>query len=354
VRPRDISFTRCMTLVPVDGRTVAHGGPLAGALELLDVLARVAWVPDRPAPAAVPRPEAQFDLDAYVPPARVVDGVRIRFEPVHTVFVTAVLDRAPTRAGRERLADALAMVEEHHPWAPGGLFLQVGYGLPYFRRLPRGLFDLYVPRPLADTRRFALAGPEAGDDLLLTMRSDDPLRLIDVLTWLGGQCGFTVTSARVMFAQPGLPRRLAVRLGLPYAALVSPHAASWLGDEHPEPAPARAVTFAGSRLTTAAPGDYFDAGAVQHLACTAVDPRRFADHAGFTERVRHLFRTASGGPGPEVPPHQRIEGPGLGPVLHRAIIAPTASVASAVSGDAGQAFLVPPLRHRAFPLVELA
>src|SRR2546423_10076732 len=232
-----------MTLVSVDGRTVARGGPLAGALDLLDLLARVAWIPDRPAPAAVPRPEAQFDLDAHVPAARVVDGVRIRFEPVHTVFVTAVLDRAPTRVARDRLADALATVEEHHPWAPGGVFLQIAYGLPYFRRLPRGLFDLYVPRPLADTRRFALAGPDAGDDLLLTMRSDDPVRLADVLAWLSGQCGVTVTPARVMFAQPGLPRRLAVRLGVPYAPLGDPHAATRVGGEQPGAAPGRAGTL---------------------------------------------------------------------------------------------------------------
>src|SRR5438874_722 len=90
-----------------------------------------------------------------------------------------------------------------------------------------GALDLHVPRPLADTRRFALAaGTPDGDDVLLTLRSDDPARIADVLGWLGARCGFTVTSARVMFAQPGLPRRLAVRLGLPYAALVNPHAAS--------------------------------------------------------------------------------------------------------------------------------
>src|SRR2546423_10655743 len=115
-----------MTLVSVDRPGSGRASPLVDALDTLDLLARVAWVPDRPAPATVPRPQAQFDLDAHVPPARVVDGVRIRFAPVHTVFVTAVLDRAPTRAGQERFAGVLATVEEHHPWAPGGVFLQVG------------------------------------------------------------------------------------------------------------------------------------------------------------------------------------------------------------------------------------
>ena len=345
-----------MTLVSVDRPGSGRASPLVDALDTLDLLARVAWVPDRPAPAAVPRPEAQFDLDAHIPPSRVVDGIRIRFGPVHTVFVTAVLERTPTRGDQERFAGALATIEAHHPWSPAGVFLHVGYGLPYFRRLPRGLFDLYVPRPLTDTRRFALAEPvpAGGDDVLLTLRSDDPARLADVVAWLGGGAGLAVTSARVMFAQPGLPRRVATWLGEPYAGLVNPQAAGWLGDEHPEPAPARAVTFAGSGLTTAARGDYFDAGTVQRLAHVAVDPRRFADQADFTERVRHLFRTA-GRAGPEVPPHQRIEGPGLGPAVHRAILAPTADLAAVVAGGVpGQTFLIPPLRHRALPLVELA
>jgi hypothetical protein len=55
-----------------------------------------------------------------------------------------------------------------------------------------------------------------------------------------------------------------------------------------------------------------------------------------------------------VPPHQRIEGPGLGPAVHRAIFAATTDLATAMAGVAGQTFLVPPLRHRAFPLLELA
>src|SRR5881394_2728158 len=82
-------------------------GPLAEALRLLDLLGRVAWVPDRP-----PVPTA-------APPD-------VRFGPVHTVFATAVLERTPTREDQRRLADALAAVEAAHPWRPGGLFLHIG------------------------------------------------------------------------------------------------------------------------------------------------------------------------------------------------------------------------------------
>ena len=63
-----------MVSAPVD----VSGLVLAPALALLDVLARVAWVPDRPAHPRVPPPDAQFDLTAHVPPARVVDGCSSR------------------------------------------------------------------------------------------------------------------------------------------------------------------------------------------------------------------------------------------------------------------------------------
>jgi hypothetical protein len=411
-----------MTLVPVDYRGI-RAGPLAGALDLLDLLARVAWIPDRPRPVAVPRPAAQFDLDAHIPRSQLVEGIRVRFGPVHTVFATATLDRTPTRADQERLADALAAVEARYPWAPDGVFLHVGYGLPYFRRLPRGLFDLYVPRLLADTRRFVLeeavpaphdlqpADPGIGrrrfpvplriedNDLLITLRGDDPRHLADVLAWLAGSdllagdpvasphlsAGLTFTSARVMFAQPGLPRELAVRRALPYAGLVNPRSPTWMGlvDEQPEVSAAPVVTFQGTpdrRLTTAQDGDYFADGAIQHLAHTILDLQQFYDDAGFTERVRCMFRAGpphhpgAGAAERGVPVHQRVDGPGLDgldvpggasqPKLQFAIFVPTAELFAAMRRDRGdldrfltatrrQNFLVPPLRHRTFPLLEL-
>src|SRR5438045_2195759 len=239
--------------------------PLAEAFALLAELGRVAWVPDRPAAAPVPPPDVQFDLTPHVPPSRLIDGIRIRFGPVHTVFATAVLERTPTREDQQRLADALATVEAAYPWRPGGLFLHVAYGLPYFRRLPRGLFDLYVPRRLADTTRFVLAEAQPapadtgvrieGNDILFTLRSDVPGNLADALRRLaadGRAAGLRFTSARVMFAQPGLPGMLAARHGLAYADRVNPRSPTWMGlmDNQPEPGTAApAVTFRRAATT---------------------------------------------------------------------------------------------------------
>ncbi|OLB80311.1 MAG: hypothetical protein AUI14_07145 [Actinobacteria bacterium 13_2_20CM_2_71_6] len=303
--------------------------------------------------------------------------------------------------------------------------MHIGYGLPYFGRLPRGLFDLYVPRLLADTRRFVLeeavpaptdvhpGNPEVRklrfavpvrierNDMLFTLRGDNPAYLADALAWLGGSdslaghpvasprlsAGLTFTSSRVLFAQLGLPRRLAARRGLPYGPLINPRSATWMGlsDQSGEgSAAAPVVTFRGAdgvRLTTAQRGDYLDHGAIQHLAHTILDLQQFYDpeDGGFTERVRCMFRSP---PLPDQPTtrrplHLRLAGPGLDgmdvpggasqPKLQFAMFVPTAEVFATLrravpvgelerllTATRRQNFLVPPRRHRAFPLLELA
>jgi hypothetical protein len=471
-------------------------GALATALGTLDVLAQVAWVPDRPASAATQIPDVQFDLDPYIPPAQVIDGVRVRFGPVHTVFATARLARTPTKTDQRILADALATIEANYPWAPGGVITHVAYGLPYFRRLPSGLFNLHVPRLLSDTGRFVLeeAVPSPTDvhpnnpgihklrfnvpvrieanDLLFTVRGDDPSYVADVVAWLGGSdslvgrpiasprpsAGLTFTSSRAMFVQMGLPRYLAARQGFPYAFMVHPRSPMWMGfvDQQTEAsAAAPVVTFKGAsgvHLTTAQAGDYLDNGAIQHLAHDILDLQQFydvddagtpGDDAAFTERVQYMFRSTpipsqgnpdqfSNGGGPAFLPvpfqgfddaargargegtpggehrlghiatlhrssrtasgqplHQRVDGPGLDamdvpggatqPKLQFSIFVPSADFFATMrrnqasldlaaryqvpESDNGlerfitatrrQNFLVPPRRHRAFPLLEL-
>src|SRR5438874_12518471 len=85
--------------------------PLAEAFALLAELGRVALVPDRPAAAPVPPPDVQFDLTPHVPPSRLIDGVRVRFGPVHTVFATAVLERTATGVDQQRIAYVLSSVQ---------------------------------------------------------------------------------------------------------------------------------------------------------------------------------------------------------------------------------------------------
>src|SRR2546421_5480706 len=214
------------------------------------------------------------------------------------------------------LAEALALptVEAAYPCRPGGLFLHVAYGLPYFRRLPRGLFDLYVPRRLADTRRFVLAEaqPATADtrvlvetnELLLTLRSDVPDHLADVLAWFTGSdrlAGYPVdsprlpvrfTSGRVAFTQPGLPAALAVRHGLRYAERLNPRSPTWMGllDNQPEPGTtAPAGPFRHDPNTPKA-GHHFDEGAVHHLAPTLLDQAPLYKHIRITRPLRGTIR----------------------------------------------------------------
>jgi hypothetical protein len=280
---------------------------LRGAVGTLELTGRLGWLPQRGAYAAAPLPDVQFDLDRYVPPPTVIDGVRVRFGPVHTIFATAALATTPTARDQRVLADALARVEQSYPYAPGGVMVHVAYGLPYFRRLPAGLFALHVPRLLADTSRFALeeAAPSPTDvhpsnpgiskprfhvpvriernDLLFTLRGDNPAYLTDVLGWLAGSntlagrptpsprldARLTFTSARAMFVQMGLPRIVAATNGAPYAYMIHPRSPMWMGfagRQTEASAAAPVVTFRGAngiRLTTAQAGDYFDNGAAR-------------------------------------------------------------------------------------------
>ncbi len=398
--------------------TLGRAAGLATALGTLELTSRLAWVPERPPFAdPAPVPDIQFDIDRYVPPARLVDGIDVRFGPTHTVFATARLARTPTRRDQRTFAAALAMIEASYPWHPSGVITHVAYGRPYFDRLPPGLVALQMPRLLGDTNRFVLEdATDAGvcaehNDLLFTLRGDDPLVLADTLAWLGGsdqlagrpaasprfEAGLAFTSSRALFVQVGLPRKVAAAGRLPYQLLIHPRSPRWMGlldDQGELAAPAPAVTCQGAegvRLTTARAGDYFDNAAIQHLSHNILDLRRFydADDDASVQRVRDLYRVAT----PVTdhvraanraavlaqgrPLHQRVAGPGYDsmdvpdgrprPKLQLSLFVPTAGHFRRMREDLAahdglerfvtttrqQNYLVPPRRHRAFPLLEL-
>ncbi|WP_370123410.1 hypothetical protein [Streptacidiphilus sp. MAP12-33] len=328
-------------------RQVLYGGGLAAAVVALDALQRQASVPVRvggAAPGAKPG-DVQFDIAAFVPPARTVEGVEVRFGPVHTVFATATLSRTPTAADQRLLRDALGTIEHRYPFSPTGVFTFLAYGLPYFRRLPGGLdgplVAAHLPRLAQDPGRYVLEEAVPGptdvspanpgvtkdrfevpvaiedNDLLFTFRSDRAGNIRDVLGWLGGSGRLAgrpepspafdgllrFTSSRVMFQQRGLPRKVADANGLVYAFMVNPDSPMWMGfaDQQVDAsAPAARVTFHGAAPATAAAGDYFDNGSVQHLSHVIMDLQQFydvddhgtpGDDAGYTERVQYMFRS---------------------------------------------------------------
>ncbi|GAB3884650.1 hypothetical protein GCM10029964_046000 [Kibdelosporangium lantanae] len=222
------------------------GGAAAGALGTLAMLEKLAWIPDRVAIAddVQALPDIQFDIGAFCPPARTVDGLLVGMPPIHTVFLTASLSRAPSRADQGRMENAIRKIESVYPYASGGIFTHVSYSNTYFNRLPASLVNSAMPRTLSGNqpvlkpavpgptdvapgnREMELRRPEfrvpvriETNDLLFTVRGDNSTYVADVVNWLSGSnqlqgtsvasprfdAGMRITSSRAMFVQMGLP-----------------------------------------------------------------------------------------------------------------------------------------------------
>jgi hypothetical protein len=329
-------------------RTVLKaGGAIGAAAATLTLLDEVAWRPVRSAMAqTVGLPDIQFDIGRFIAPAFTVNGVQVQFGPVYTTFATATLSRLPTRAEQTTLANALNTIEASFPFSPSGVFVFVSYGLPYFRRLPGGLNTgslarNFIPKLASNSSRLALeeAVPSPtdvgqpgitkrkfnipvrieGNDLLFTVRSDNPNNISNVLNWLNGsntlagrstpspRLPWTFTSSRVMFQQRGMPRQVAANDGLYYLDRIQDQSPMWMGfaDQQTNGSgPAPAVTFQGNssaRLTNARAGDYFDNGSLQHLSHVIQDLEAFYSIGGgeggqdepetFLERVMYMHRS---------------------------------------------------------------
>jgi len=284
-------------------------------------------------------PIVQFDMAGYLPPAEDVGGTLFQLGPVYTLFLTSRLMRPPTTADQRALAAALNTIEAQYPYRPSGIFTCVAYGLPYFNGLPGGangdLVAGHMPRLLLDKRRYALeeavpaptdVSPDNPDvsratfniplaieqnDILLTLRSDVQENLMDVAAWISGSgilAGaalpsprldlLELTSTRLMFVQPGLPRRVAEAENLPYAGRIPPDSPLWMGfasHQADSSGTAASATFEGTasvRFTSAVAGDYFAGGSIQHLSHMILDLGQwYADDQPYLERVQQMFRS---------------------------------------------------------------
>jgi hypothetical protein len=327
---------------PISRRTLLKLGALGlGAAATFGALEAVSFVPRRQALAA-PRsyPNIQFDIGKYIAPVQTINGIPFHFGPVYTLFLTATLTRSPDSRDQRVLEQALGTIEQEYVFSPSGVFTFVSYGIPYFNKLPGGLkgelVSQHMPRLLSDPRRYALEEAVPGptdvsplnpgitkqkfqvpvkieaNDVLLTLRSDDHANLLEVASWLQGRGVlqgrrvrapdfdglFHFTSARLEFAEIGLPRRLADWLHLPFASRVNPASPMWMGflDQQVDGAgPAPVVTFQGNasaRFTTARHDDYFADGAIQHLSHNIEDLEQFyANDEPYTERCQYMFRS---------------------------------------------------------------
>jgi hypothetical protein len=327
-------------------------GVLASAVAALEVAGPLSKGVARAAVApAVTPSDIQFDIGAVSAGPQTSDtGVVFAMPPVHTMFLTATLKRTPTVADRTEMQRVLSTLESNYLWSASQLITQVSYALPYFRRLPGGLSGTLVashmPRLLSNTSRFALEEAVASptdvssanpgitklrynvpvrietNDMMIVLRSDNFSIIQDVINWFNGSNRLaghpnvaspawgnllTFTSSRHMFVQIGLPQAMAQQNGLPFANFIQHQSPMWMGfaDQQTNASgPAQICTFVGNgsaRLTNAVRGDYFDNGAIQHLAHDIIDmlqwfdmdtPTSPPDDDGvFTERVQYMFHS---------------------------------------------------------------
>jgi hypothetical protein len=324
----------------VSRRTALKFGAAGALATQAGMLEQLATMPNRLAMAAGALPNIQFDIGNFIPPAFTVEGVLVRFGPVFTLFVPAKLTRDPSREDQVRLAEALGTIESHFAFSPTGIFTHVSYGVPYFKRLPQALVAAHMPRLLSDQNRFVLeeAVPSPTDvigglvgganapvpnvtkdrfnvdvkiesnDMLFTLRSDSIPNIIEAFGFLAGSMGelIQMQTPRLMFQQPGLPRKVADSMNMEFAPRINPISPMWMGfyDQQVDAAAAAPViTFQGTataKLTTAKAGDYFADGAIQILSHDILDlfqfyatPNQDARHPDgepYTERVMYMLR----------------------------------------------------------------
>ena len=332
-------------------RTALKTAGLATALGTLEMVAKGHKVPVRLAGSASPNvalPDIQHDIGNFIPPAHTEENnVLVRFGPQQTTFLTARLTRNPTRADQQNLANAMAALEFNYAFSAGGIFCFLSYGIPYFNRLSGGLHgslvSSHMPKLSSNTSRLVLeeavisptdVSPNnptivkqrfnvpvriENNDMLITIRGDDSSFVADVVRWFGGSntlAGRPVaspvpgllnfTSSRAMFQAKGLPRFVAGYNSLPFAPFVHPMTPMWMGfaDQQVDGSgPAAITTFLGNssaKVTTAAAGDYFDNGSIQHLSHDILDMHQWFDldannnpgaDGTFLERVQYMFRS---------------------------------------------------------------
>jgi hypothetical protein len=270
-------------------------------------------------------PKTQYELPGVTEEDH--QGVPVAVVPLWHAVLTAKLafgpgDHGALRSAQARLRAALAEVELIYPLGPGGIFIQVSYGLPYFReRIPRKLTDEHFPKStmtgsegewaVIDSIRF----PKDPEDLVLEehdicfhFKSDYRGHIDDTIAALfhpGEQrlnglpaehayVGdlFTVTSERHGFAGHGLPRIIGRRMGIPGAEHVPDGAMLFMGFTS-----SHVHGLAGGNLPSfeTLPGytdvgveGYFAGGTAMHLSHIAINLDEWYA-MGLKDRLHRMF-----------------------------------------------------------------
>lgn len=270
-------------------------------------------------------PLTQYELPGVT--EELHQNVPVAVVPLWHAAVTARLafpadDQKTLRDAQRRLDQALAEIENIYPLQPGGIFIQVAYGAPYFRnRIPAKLTDELMPKStlpgtegqwaLIDSIKF----PMDPDDLLLEsneicfhFKSDyrghieDVIRVLfqpgeQLLNGIPAENAYvgdllTVTSMRRGFAGHNMPKLIGERLRIPGAESIPAGAMLFLGftSSHVHGLAAANLpsfeTLPG--YTDATPQSYFAHGTAMHLSHIALDLERWYQFSR-KDRLHRMF-----------------------------------------------------------------
>lgn len=258
-------------------------------------------------------------------------GVPVACVPFWHSVVTARLnipkqDKKALQNAQKRLEAALQEVEAIYPLNPGGILIQVAYGLPYFREfLPKSVADKFMPRALDNGKKGDWAIIDAikfpkdpahlvleQNDISFHFKSDYVDHISDVMRALfqpGAQVLndipvdkvyvgdlFNVTSIRRGFAGRGMPRVMAQRLGIAGADKIPPGAMLFMGFTSSHVHGLAQGTLPSFETipgyTDQTPESYFAHGTMMHLSHIVMDLEGWygLNHQGRLQRMFHPRR----------------------------------------------------------------
>ncbi len=275
-------------------------------------------------------PKTQYELPGVTLEDHL--GVPVAVVPLWHAVVTARLtltkgNAKSLKAAQERLSRALEQIEAIYPLNPGGIFIQVAYGLPYFRDyLPARVIDTYMPRALDNGKRGDRALIDAikfpkdpatlileHNDISFHFKSDFNEHISDVIralfhpgthflnsipvenVYVGDL--FNMTSIRRGFAGRGMPRTIARRLRIPGADKIPAGAMLFMGftSSHVHGlAQGKLPSFETiPGYTDQTPESYFAHGTIMHLSHIVIDLEGWysLDHKDRLHRMFNPRRT---------------------------------------------------------------
>jgi hypothetical protein len=277
-------------------------------------------------------PQTQYELPGLTAEYH-QGGIPVLVPPLWHTVVTARLafpgsGRTALRLAQERLATALAQIERVYPLMPNGIFIQVAYGLPYFReRIPSEITDEYMPRSMmpgsegqwavTDSIQF----PKDPADLVLERNDlafhflsdyrNNIENVIDALFRPGEQALngipaagvyvgdlLTVTTIRRGFVGHNMPKLMGERLGIPGAEHIPAGSMLFMGFTSTG-VDTVALTNAPSfetipGFTDQTPTSYFAHGTAMHLSRTAIDIESWYARTP-AERLQRMYHARSSG-----------------------------------------------------------